>query len=93
LRTPRFHDLVVGHSNGTTVNMLSLDGLQKPRFVLPPKQIVEHFGKLFEPIQRQLELAHDQNLTLATLRDTLLPKLISGDLRIRDADRIVPGAR
>ncbi len=37
LRTPVFHELVAGHSNGTTVNMLPLDGLQKPRFVLPPR--------------------------------------------------------
>lgn len=46
LRTPVFHELVAGHSNGTTVNMLPLDGLQKPRFVLPPEQLVRHFGKI-----------------------------------------------
>jgi type I restriction enzyme S subunit len=89
LRTPVFHELVAGHSNGTTVNMLPLDGLQKPRFVLPPEQLVRHFGKLFEPTQQQLEVMHDENVTLAALRDALLPKLISGELRVPDAERIV----
>jgi type I restriction enzyme S subunit len=89
LRTPVFHELVAGHSNGTTVNMLPLDGLQKPRFVLPPEQLVRNFGKMFEPTQQQLEVMHDENVTLAALRDALLPKLISGELRVPDAERIV----
>ena len=89
LRTPVFHELVAGHSNGTTVNMLPLDGLQKPRFVLPPEKLVRHFGKMFEPTQQQLEVMHDEYVTLAALRDALLPKLISGELRVTDAERIV----
>ncbi|GIW85679.1 MAG: hypothetical protein KatS3mg108_0003 [Isosphaeraceae bacterium] len=69
--------------------MLPLDGLQKPRFVLPPEQLVRHFAKIFEPTQHQLEVMHDENVTLAALRDALLPKLISGELRVPDAERIV----
>ena len=89
LRTPRFHDLVAGHSNGTTVNMLPADGLQKPGFVLPPKPLVDQFGSLFNPLQRRLDGLYDENNTLAALRDALLPKLISGELRVPDAERIV----
>jgi type I restriction enzyme, S subunit len=88
LRTQRFHDVVAGHSNGTTVNMLPLDGLQKPRFVLPPKELVEWFARQFLPTQERLERIHDENISLAALRDALLPKLISGELRVRDAERI-----
>lgn len=89
LRTPRFHELVAGHSNGTTVNMLPLDGLQKPRFVLPPEAVVKRFGEWFVPTQKQLEVLYDENVTLAALRDTLLPKLFSGELEVPDAERIV----
>ncbi len=88
LRTQRFHDLVAGHSNGTTVNMLPLDGLQKPKLVLPSREIVEFFGQFFSPIQQRIEELHGENVTLAALRDTLLPKLISGELRVPDAERI-----
>jgi type I restriction enzyme S subunit len=82
LRTQRFHDLVAGYSNGTTVNMLPLDGLQKPTFVLPPKGIVERFGRLFTPLLQRLEQIYDEDVTLAALRDALLPKLMSGELRV-----------
>ena len=89
LRTEQFHNLVAGHSNGTTVNMLPVDGLQKPRFVLPPKSIVEWFGRLFVPVQQRIDEFYGENMTLAALRDALLPKLISGELRVPDAERIV----
>jgi type I restriction enzyme S subunit len=89
LRTQRFHEVVAGHSNGTTVNMLPADGLQKPRFVLPPEKLVKRFGEWFVSTQKQLEGLHDENMTLTALRDALLPKLISGELRVPDAERIV----
>ena len=89
LRTPRFHQLVAGYSNGTTVNMLPADGLQKPQLVLPPKALIEQFDKLFRPIASRLEVLYDENCTLAALRDTLLPKFISGELRVPGAERIV----
>ncbi len=50
---------------------------------------MRHFGKMFEPTQQQLEVMHDENVILAALRHALLPKLISGELRIADAGRIV----
>jgi len=45
-----------------------------------------------ERIQRLLQrqaVASVESRTLASLRDTLLPKLISGELRVPDAERIV----
>jgi len=89
LRTQRFHDLVAGHSNGTTVNMLPLDGLQKPKFVLPPETLVKRFGALFVPAHQRIEQIHEENASLAALRDALLPKLISGELRVPDAERFL----
>jgi len=56
--------------------------------VLPSREIVEFFGQFFSPIQQRIEELHGENVTLAALRDTLLPKLISGELRVPDAERI-----
>jgi type I restriction enzyme S subunit len=36
-----------------------------------------------------MEQSNDESRTLAALRDTLLPKLISGELRIEDAERFL----
>ncbi|GIV04132.1 MAG: hypothetical protein KatS3mg015_2962 [Fimbriimonadales bacterium] len=45
----------------------------------------------FEPTQLHLDVMQSisESVTLAALRDALLPKLISGELRVKDAERIV----
>jgi type I restriction enzyme S subunit len=58
----------------------------------PPDAVVTALGATFEPlVKRQIE-AELQSNTLATLRDTLLPKLISGELRLKDAERFLARA-
>ena len=37
---------VVGFANGTTVNMLKIEGLQKPKFILPPRDLVTKYSLL-----------------------------------------------
>ena len=59
------------------------------RQLVPPYQIIEQFDEhasaLFARNHRCLE---KESRILAALRDVLLPKLISGELRVRDADRV-----
>src|SRR5207237_1020858 len=45
-----------------------------------------------EPRLVRQSLCRAQSRTLAELRDTLLPKLLSGELRVRDAERLVGAA-
>jgi type I restriction enzyme S subunit len=85
LNSPQMHDMVSGFANGTTVNMLPIDGVQKPPIVVPPPALVETFDKLAMSTElRKAELVIESR-TLAALRDTLLPKLISGELRVKEA--------
>jgi len=87
LRTQRFHQLVAGYSNGTTVNMLPPDGLQKPCFVLPQRDLVERFDKYVIPALERSEKLYEENCALGNIRDVLLPKLLSGALRIPDSEK------
>ncbi len=82
LMTPSVREQVIGCTNGTTVNMLSVDGLKFPRFALPPKELVSRFTQIVSPIFDMMENNYEQSRTLAALRDTLLPKLISGEIRV-----------
>lgn len=75
-----FREQVIGYTNGTTVNALSAEGLQRPIFVLPVKDIIRRFEQTITPIFDKQETLHDETLTLTTLRDALLPKLISGEI-------------
>ena len=77
---------VQGYSNGTTVNMLPLSGVEMPKFTFPSKEVASAFSKMVAPFVTQNENNYLQNQTLARSRDTLLPKLLSGEIT-------VPGAK
>ena len=51
--------------------------------------VLRAFGRLTQPNYDRREASDAESATLAALRDTLLPKLISGELRVPDADRTV----
>lgn len=58
------------------------------KFCVPPPDVLEAFDLRVAPLfNRQQANAADTD-TLAALRDTLLPKLISGELRVKDAERL-----
>jgi type I restriction enzyme S subunit len=62
--------------------LLSLD------VVCPPKEICDLYAEAYRSWLR-LDLVHESR-TLATLRDTLLPKLLSGELRVADVSKTLP---
>ena len=89
LNSARMHDLVSGYANGTTVNMLPTDGVQRPSFVVPPRPLVEAFDLVASRSEQRREQAVRESRTLTAVREALLPKLVSGELRVRDAERLV----
>ena len=62
------------------------------QYIAPPQVLLSAFNKLVLPfIDHRLSLGLE-NQTLAELRDTLLPKLMSGEIRMKDAEREVEAA-
>ncbi|MBN8595824.1 MAG: restriction endonuclease subunit S [Anaerolineae bacterium] len=82
LKTNYFHDIVSGYANGTTVNMLHVNGLQRPLIVIPPAAVLARFDDLVLPMLQKQESSHSENERLAKTRDAMLPHLISGELRV-----------
>ena len=60
--------------------------------ILPTSQLADAFAGLIKEHHQKIEELDIQNQTLKNLRDTLLPKLISGELRIPDAEKLVAEA-
>ncbi len=87
---PRWHYWISGFSNGTTINMLPIDALAMPLLVVPPKDLVMKFTAIARSAHDQIEYNLQQSRTLATLRDTLLPKLLSGELSVAGLHHEVP---
>jgi type I restriction enzyme S subunit len=79
-------------SNGTTVNMLPSDAFDLPKITVPSPGPISAFSELVNPIAKRQDAAVVENQTLAALRDLLLPKLMSGELRLRDAEAAVEAA-
>ena len=82
--TPNIREQIISATNGSTVNMLAIDGLQRPKFKLPPKEKVVEFSRLVKSWWKKKDVNHLQLRTLEKLRDTLLPKLMNGDVRIKN---------
>ncbi|TAK43993.1 MAG: restriction endonuclease subunit S [Betaproteobacteria bacterium] len=57
--------------------------------LLPTESLLVQFERLASALSRRVNVENDQSRTLAALRDTLLPKLISGDMRVKNAERFV----
>lgn len=74
--------------NGTSIPNLDSNALLSKKLIpLADDRILQYFLSLLRPIADKLYCAESR--TLASLRDTLLPKLISGELRVKDAEKIV----
>jgi len=56
--------------------------------IIPTPSLIQSFTNITKPMFGRISRNIEQSRTLATLRDTLLPKLLSGELRIDDAERI-----
>jgi type I restriction enzyme S subunit len=57
--------------------------------VIPPAHLVAAFDRLAAGLFDRILSCRRESATLAALRDALLPKLISGELRVKDAERFV----
>jgi len=89
LSRKEFREHAYSYANGTTVLHLSTKALPEYQCVLPPPNVIESFTKLVHPLYGVFDNNEIQNNTLSALRDTLLPKLLSGELRVKDAERFV----
>jgi type I restriction enzyme, S subunit len=63
---------------------LNRDAAYSIEVVAPPDDVCAFFSQICDPLLLRMAAYHSESETLASLRDTLLPKLISGKLRIND---------
>jgi type I restriction enzyme S subunit len=88
-RTESFQSHTFAHTSGTTVLHLAKDGVGSFQFASPPIDLVNAFSEVAESLAERRQTNIDQMRTLATLRDILLPRLISGQLRLPEAEAMI----
>lgn len=86
LMTFDMREQIAGSTNGSTVNMLPKDGIEWARFRIPPKSKIDYFTEIVQPMLDKQEMNFESIKTLENLRDTLLPKLMNGEVRMEDVN-------
>lgn len=81
-------DRVLSNANGSTFMEISKRNFRPITVIIPPLQILGNFKEIVDPLYHRVVSSLKEVQKLAALRDTLLPKLISGELRVPDAERI-----
>ncbi len=92
VRSEKYWELVRARGAGTTRASLNAKVLRRFQLALPPVPVAEAFSNHAGVMRDRLVASVREAQTLAALRDALLPKLVSGDLRVPEAERIVEAA-
>ena len=71
---------------GAVQQKVSQQNLKKVPAIIPSKEALSALDDLIQPIFAQIRNLRDENAHLADLRDTLLPRLMSGELDISDTE-------
>lgn len=84
---------VLALNRGSTQPLLTQRDLGAQRGVIPPSHVVAEFEEVVEPLYQRIQEQEVQVQTLASLRDNLLPRLISGQLSLLDAESTISEAQ
>ena len=85
----KFNNKVMfGYENGTSgiKNFRIKDFTSLEPIIIPPESSLQSFQPMIDNLQMKLQMNGSESQKLATLRDTLLPKLMSGELKVNDVE-------
>lgn len=76
-------------AHGSVFDTITRDTLAGLQVLIPAKGVAGDFDLLAGPLLRRILSNLQENETLSSIRDVLLPKLLSGEIRIKQAEKIV----
>jgi type I restriction enzyme, S subunit len=80
---------LLAKTTGSVFPSLSAPDIKRFLVLIPSQEVLAAFERIAQPIIVRIEANVVQSMTLAALRHTLLPKLISGELRVKAAQKLV----
>jgi type I restriction enzyme S subunit len=82
-RTPRFREYAIQSMNGSSGRQrVPAEAIARLRIACAPPRVTQEFADFADSAMRRIRQATKESVTLAQTRDTLLPKLISGEVRV-----------
>jgi type I restriction enzyme S subunit len=105
-KQPDWFGFVLGHASsdalvqfadqssaGTKMPRTNWKDLSSFKIVIPPQNVASDFSQIVRPLVETIQESIFESRDLATLRDTLLPKLLSGELRVAEVESRLELAR
>lgn len=86
MRSYEYHMSIVGSASGSTVKHTSPGRILEQQIPLPDKELLKQCATILDNINAIVSSNNAENIHLHSLRDTLLPKLMSGEIAISDLD-------
>jgi type I restriction enzyme S subunit len=82
-------DYLIGHDAGGTRQAITKVHLEAVPLVTPSPELLRAFQQVTDPLFSRSEFGRRHSRTLAALRNALLPRLLSGELRLKHTERAV----
>lgn len=78
-------------TGSTGMTMFNITKLRNFDFLCPPSNLLDTCYQKTEPIYTKISLNRKESRSLSTIRNVLLPKLLSGEMRIKNAENFIEG--
>jgi len=89
LSSDEFIDYVDGASGGTRMPRTSWGDMARYSITVPPEPVANSYSQWMRQVAEMMRERVHESRSLAALRDALLPQLLSGDIRLREAQRTI----
>jgi type I restriction enzyme S subunit len=81
----------IAADKATTMGHIKREHLSQAELVLPPKELLDVADKVISPLYNRIHQNERESIILSDIRDMLLPELLSGEIRVNQAEKIVEG--
>ena len=82
-------DSIVHGAHGSVFDTITTKTIESASIIISSANLMNHFEATASPIFKRILANIEESRTLAATRDLLLPKLMSGEIRVREAQKIV----
>jgi len=82
LSSDTYQTAIQNSALGSAQPNISATAIESIRAIIPPSELVEAFGKTIKPMFEKILDNLAENETLKNTRDSLLPKLMSGEIEV-----------
>lgn len=84
---PEFQEIAAGKA--TTMGHIQRHHLTAAQVLVPPDNTLLAMNRIMAPLFERIISNNLESRTLAAIRDALLPKLLSGEIRVQEAENLV----